>query len=58
LWNGWLLMAVMPSRVSRFNAIESETSTQEIESPASGKLRILAVVSETYDVGTLVAEIS
>jgi pyruvate/2-oxoglutarate dehydrogenase complex dihydrolipoamide acyltransferase (E2) component len=30
---------------------------QEIESPASGTLRILAAVGETYTVGTVLAEI-
>jgi pyruvate/2-oxoglutarate dehydrogenase complex dihydrolipoamide acyltransferase (E2) component len=34
-------------------ALESEKSTQEVESPATGTLRIKAQVGETYDVGTL-----
>ena len=38
-------------------ALESDKSTNEVESPASGTLRIIAVVGETYDVGTLLAEI-
>jgi pyruvate/2-oxoglutarate dehydrogenase complex dihydrolipoamide acyltransferase (E2) component len=32
-------------------AIESDKSTQEIDSPASGTLRISAVPGETYQVG-------
>ena len=36
-------------------ALESEKSTQEIESPASGTLKIMAQVGETYEVGTLLA---
>lgn len=38
-------------------ALESEKSTQEVESPASGKLRIVAQIGETYEVGTLLATI-
>jgi pyruvate/2-oxoglutarate dehydrogenase complex dihydrolipoamide acyltransferase (E2) component len=38
-------------------SIESDKSVQEIESPASGTLRILAAVGETYAVGTVLAEI-
>lgn len=38
-------------------ALESEKSVQEIEAPASGTLRIIAQVGETYEVGTLLAEI-
>lgn len=38
-------------------ALESEKSTQEIDAPASGKLRILKAVGETYPVGTVLAEI-
>lgn len=38
-------------------ALESDKSTQEIESPASGTLKIIAEVGETYEVGTLLAEI-
>lgn len=38
-------------------ALESEKSVQEVEAPASGKLRIIAAVGETYEVGTLLAEI-
>jgi pyruvate/2-oxoglutarate dehydrogenase complex dihydrolipoamide acyltransferase (E2) component len=39
-------------------AMESEKSVQEVESPASGAIRILGVEGETYPVGTVVAEIS
>ena len=38
-------------------SIESDKSVQEIESPASGTLRIRAAVGETYAVGTVLAEI-
>ena len=34
-------------------ALESDKSTNEIESPASGTLRILKDVGETYEVGTV-----
>jgi len=38
-------------------ALESEKSTQEVESPASGTLKIIAQIGETYEVGTLLATI-
>lgn len=38
-------------------ALESEKSTQEVESPASGTLKIVARIGETYEVGTLLATI-
>jgi pyruvate/2-oxoglutarate dehydrogenase complex dihydrolipoamide acyltransferase (E2) component len=38
-------------------ALESEKSVQEIESPASGRLKIIAQIGETYQVGTVLAEI-
>jgi pyruvate/2-oxoglutarate dehydrogenase complex dihydrolipoamide acyltransferase (E2) component len=38
-------------------SIESDKSVQEIESPATGTLRVLAAVGETYTVGTVLAEI-
>ncbi|MEV5033060.1 biotin/lipoyl-containing protein [Sphingobium sp. LMC3-1-1.1] len=38
-------------------ALESEKSTQEVESPASGTLKIVAQIGETYEVGTLLATI-
>ena len=38
-------------------ALEAEKSTQEIESPASGQLRIVAQAGETYEIGTLLATI-
>lgn len=34
-------------------SLESEKSTQEVESPATGTLRISATVGETYEVGTI-----
>lgn len=39
-------------------ALESDKSVQEIESPASGTLKIIADIGETYKVGTVLGEIS
>jgi pyruvate/2-oxoglutarate dehydrogenase complex dihydrolipoamide acyltransferase (E2) component len=38
-------------------ALESDKSTQEVDAPTSGTLRILKAVGETYPVGTVLAEI-
>lgn len=38
-------------------SLESEKSTQEVESPATGTLTILKPVGETYQVGTVLATI-
>jgi pyruvate/2-oxoglutarate dehydrogenase complex dihydrolipoamide acyltransferase (E2) component len=38
-------------------ALESDKSTQEVEAPASGTLKILKQAGETYEVGTILAEI-
>jgi len=38
-------------------SLESEKSVQEVESPASGRLRIVAVPGEVYKVGAVLAEI-
>jgi len=38
-------------------SLESDKSVQEIEAPASGRLRILAPVGQTYRVGHLLAVI-
>jgi pyruvate/2-oxoglutarate dehydrogenase complex dihydrolipoamide acyltransferase (E2) component len=38
-------------------SLESEKSIQEIEAPASGKLKILATPGTTYKVGDVLAEI-
>lgn len=38
-------------------ALESDKSTQEVESPASGTLRIIAQAGETYQVGDVLAMI-
>jgi pyruvate/2-oxoglutarate dehydrogenase complex dihydrolipoamide acyltransferase (E2) component len=38
--------------------IESDKSAEEIESPATGILKILSQTGETYQVGTVIAEIS
>lgn len=38
-------------------SIEADKSTNEVESPASGTLRIVAEVGETYEVGTVLGYI-
>jgi pyruvate/2-oxoglutarate dehydrogenase complex dihydrolipoamide acyltransferase (E2) component len=38
-------------------AIESEKSVNEIDAPASGRLRIVAKPEETYEVGTVLGYI-
>jgi pyruvate/2-oxoglutarate dehydrogenase complex dihydrolipoamide acyltransferase (E2) component len=38
-------------------ALESDKSVQEVEAPASGQLKIIAATGETYQVGTVLAEI-
>jgi len=37
--------------------MESDKSVQEVEAPASGKLRIIAAAGETYAVGAVLGEI-
>lgn len=37
--------------------LEADKSTNEVESPASGTLRIAAVAGETYSVGTVLGTI-
>jgi len=39
-------------------SLESDKSVQEIEAPASGRLKIVAKVGETFKVGDLLAEIA
>jgi pyruvate/2-oxoglutarate dehydrogenase complex dihydrolipoamide acyltransferase (E2) component len=38
--------------------VESEKSTQEIEAPASGVIKIIGQTGATYPVGTVVAVVS
>jgi pyruvate/2-oxoglutarate dehydrogenase complex dihydrolipoamide acyltransferase (E2) component len=38
-------------------SLESDKSAQEVEAPASGRLRIIARIGQTYEVGTVLAEI-
>ena len=38
-------------------SLEADKSTNEVESPASGTLRIVAKVGETYEVGTVLGYI-
>lgn len=38
-------------------ALESDKSTNEVESPATGTLKIIAAPGETYEVGTLLGRI-
>ena len=37
--------------------LENDKATQEVEAPASGRLRILAEVGGRYSIGTVLAEI-
>jgi len=39
-------------------SIESDKSTQEVESPATGILKIIKQSGDTYEVGTVLGEIS
>jgi len=39
-------------------ALESDKSTNEVESPATGTLKILKETGETYEVGTVLAVIA
>jgi pyruvate/2-oxoglutarate dehydrogenase complex dihydrolipoamide acyltransferase (E2) component len=39
-------------------SVESDKSTEEIESPATGTLKILGQAGETYQVGAVIGEIS
>lgn len=38
-------------------ALEADKSTNEVEAPASGTLRITSEVGETYEVGTVIGYI-
>ena len=38
-------------------AIESDKSTNEVESPATGTLKIIGEIGETYEVGTQIGTI-
>jgi pyruvate/2-oxoglutarate dehydrogenase complex dihydrolipoamide acyltransferase (E2) component len=38
-------------------SLEADKSTNEVEAPASGKLRIVAQLGETYEVGTVLGYI-
>lgn len=38
-------------------AIESDKSTNEVEAPAAGVVRITGVAGETYEVGTVIGTI-
>jgi pyruvate carboxylase len=38
-------------------SLEADKSTNEVEAPASGTLRIIAEVGETYEVGTVLGRI-
>ena len=38
-------------------SLEADKSTNEVEAPATGKLRIVAAVGETYEVGTVLGYI-
>ena len=38
-------------------SLEADKSTNEVDSPATGTLRVIAVIGETYEVGTVLATI-
>lgn len=38
-------------------AVESDKSTNEVEAPASGTLKIIGAAGETYDVGKVIGTI-
>jgi pyruvate/2-oxoglutarate dehydrogenase complex dihydrolipoamide acyltransferase (E2) component len=38
-------------------SLEADKSTNEVEAPATGKLRIVAQIGETYEVGTVLGYI-
>ena len=38
-------------------SLEADKSTNEVEAPASGKLRIIAQIGETYEIGTVLGYI-
>ena len=38
-------------------SLEADKSTNEVEAPASGKLRIVAQIGETHEVGTVLGYI-
>lgn len=38
-------------------SLESEKSVNEVDAPASGKLKIIATIGEAYKVGTVLGEI-
>lgn len=38
-------------------SLEADKSTNEVEAPASGKLKIVAQIGETYEVGTVLGYI-
>jgi pyruvate/2-oxoglutarate dehydrogenase complex dihydrolipoamide acyltransferase (E2) component len=38
-------------------SLESEKSVQEVEAPATGRLKILKPPGETYNIGTVLGEI-
>lgn len=38
-------------------ALEADKSTQEIESPVAGRIRLIGTEGETYEIGAVIAEI-
>lgn len=38
-------------------SLESDKSTQEVDSPVTGKLKIIAEIGQSYEVGTLLGTI-
>lgn len=39
-------------------ALESDKSTNEVESPASGTIELIGDIGDTYEVGTVIARIT
>ena len=59
LLNEWLVSdGAMVVEGQPIYSIESEKSVQEVESPASGTLKIIVQAGETYEVGTVLGEIN
>ena len=54
----WLVADGKPVREGEpLFSLESDKSTNEVESPATGTLRVVAVPGETYEVGTVLGYI-
>ena len=55
----WLVADGAPVREGEpLFLLESDKSTQEVDAPASGTLKIIVPAGETYDVGTVIGELA